>query len=43
MQNAARNYLPGSTSRNPCLLVSALVGAVIGSSATKSLPFGANI
>ena len=41
MRNAARNLPPGGTSRRPRPLASAFVGAVIGSSATKSAFLGA--
>src|SRR5258708_140775 len=41
IRKAAWNSLPDSTTRKPSPLVRALVRAVIGSSATKSLPLGA--
>jgi hypothetical protein len=39
--NSARKSSPGSTSRRPSPVASALVGAVIGSKQMKSLPGGA--
>ena len=41
MRKAAVNWPSGTTSRKPSPLISAFVGAVIGSSAMKSLPSGA--
>ena len=38
MRNAVRNAAPAATTCNPLPLTRALVGAVIGSMATKSLP-----